>query len=211
MVFREWVNRSLSEQAEDPAVHRHSIRVGLIAEAIGAELGLGEEARASLLIGGSLHDFGKLVIPRSILHAPRRLSERETALIRQHSKLGWNALRDASLHVADRELPIIALEHHERFDGSGYPHGKRGDEICLPARVVVVADVYDALRERRSYKPEMSHEEALRQMTEDGADGLTYPAMFDPVVLDSVRAAGARLGNWWDAADVVAAEWRAED
>ena len=130
-----------------------------------------------------LHDIGKVGIPDSILRKPARLTLTEFNVMKSHTKIGAHAL-DAALRLS-ASAPFlsvahqIALYHHERWDGTGYPFGMAQRRIPLPARVLAVADVYDALRSRRVYKDDYSHEEAVATI-EAGAG-----TQFDPVIVES--------------------------
>ena len=134
----------------------------------------------------ALHDLGKIAIPDAILLKPGRLSPREYDVMKSHTTIGAETLASVLNQRSDcRFLRMghdIALNHHERFDGTGYPNNIRGTAIPLPARIVSVADVYDALTSIRPYKPAFSHDEAM-QMIVDGAG-----TQFDPNVVESFAA-----------------------
>lgn len=134
----------------------------------------------------ALHDLGKIAIPDAILLKPGRLSAREYDVMKQHTIIGSETLASVLNQRSDcRFLRMghdIALNHHERFDGTGYPHGKSGQDIPLCARIVSVADVYDALTSVRPYKPAFSHDEAMRMIV-DGAG-----TQFDPAVVEAMAA-----------------------
>lgn len=128
-----------------------------------------------------LHDLGKIGIPDSVLMKPGRLSPGEITLMRTHCRIGADCIR-AVLAVSPEATFLsmaleIAISHHEWFDGSGYPQGLAGDAIPLAARIVALADVYDALRMRRAYKPAMSHSEARRIIV------ASWGRQFDPRVV----------------------------
>ncbi|MFZ4575610.1 MAG: HD-GYP domain-containing protein [Phycisphaerales bacterium] len=143
-----------------------------------------------LKLASSMHDIGKVGIPDSILLKPASLTDAERRQMQTHTLIGSDTLIAIRKRVGDDELinmgVQVALEHHERYDGTGYPYGLRGDEIALSARVVALADMYDALTSKRVYKAAMSHEEARRIILQ--ARG----GHFDPRVVDAFdRAAGA--------------------
>jgi HD-GYP domain-containing protein (c-di-GMP phosphodiesterase class II) len=132
-----------------------------------------------------LHDIGKVSIPDSILLKPGKLAPEEWELMKKHTIFGWEVL-----HKADRELgeqsfltlaAIIALSHHEKYDGSGYPNGSAGENIPLSARISALADVYDALTTERPYKQAWSHEQATEEMLKQSG------THFDPVLMDIFR------------------------
>jgi putative two-component system response regulator len=145
----------------DPYTAGHQYRVGDLASAIGRELGLDAHRVEGLQIGGYLHDVGKIFAPAEILTRPGRLNEMENAIVRAHSRVGYDILQglDFPWPVAD-----IALQHHERLDGTGYPSGLRGDEILLEARIVAVADVVEAMANHRPYRPALGIEPALAEI-----------------------------------------------
>lgn len=139
-----------------------------------------------------LHDVGKVGIPDRILLKPGRLTEKEFTEMKRHSQYGGEALERAESSMGEggsssflsvaRE---IALTHHEKFDGSGYPNGLKGDAIPIPGRLMAIADIYDALVSRRVYKPPFSHEKACSIITE--GDGRVEPHHFDPDVLRAFK------------------------
>ena len=133
-----------------------------------------------------LHDVGKLLVPAEVLNKPGRLSEEEWALVRRHPSAGVELLADIEFPWDVR--PIVE-SHHERWDGAGYPHGLAGEAIPLTARVVCIADVYDALTSRRSYKEPFSHEGAMEVMRRERGRG------FDPELFDRFEEV-VRDGSW---------------
>jgi PAS domain S-box-containing protein len=134
----------------DPYTAGHERRVAELVVAIAGELGLPEETVAGLRHAASVHDVGKVAVPAEILTMPRRLSEWEYSLIQTHVEVGHEVLAGIGF-----EQPVAAtvLQHHERMDGSGYPHGVRGDDILLTARILAVADVVEAMASHRPYRP----------------------------------------------------------
>ncbi len=150
----------------------HCERLAFIGVAIGMAIGLDRAQLLTLYRGGYLHDIGKVGIPDSILFKPGKLTAQEWVTMRSHTVRGEEICRPlASLQPV---LPIIR-HHHERWDGSGYPDGLRGDQIPLLARIVQVADIYDALISPRPYKPALSRDEALRIMSEETERGWRDP------------------------------------
>jgi putative nucleotidyltransferase with HDIG domain len=148
-------------EARDPYTRGHSARVTRIAEAIARRLGWNEERLGLLRVGGPLHDVGKLGVSEDVLAKPGRLDEDELAQIREHPKLGARILlRVAALRGA---LPYV-LYHHERWDGRGYPTGRAGEAIPLEARVLAVADAFDAMTSDRPYRPALGRDEALAEV-----------------------------------------------
>lgn len=152
----EGVLRSITEtmgkvvETRDPYTQGHQIGVARIGRLIAEEMGLEPEDVHAIEIAALVHDIGKLSVPAEILIKPGALSATEFALIRQHSRAGYEILRDIDFGwpIAD-----IVLQHHERIDGSGYPQGLAGEEIAIAARVLAVADVVDAMASHRPYRP----------------------------------------------------------
>jgi putative two-component system response regulator len=155
----------------DPYTAGHEHRVGLMAAEMGREMGLEPDRIEGLLQGGFLHDVGKLFAPAEILARTGPLSPLEFDLVKAHSRAGYDILHDL-----DFPWPVaqIALQHHERMDGSGYPDGLRGSEIMLEARIIAVADVVEAMVSHRPYRPALGVDAALAEI-ESGA-GLRYDA-----------------------------------
>ena len=148
-------------EARDPYTRGHSARVTALAEEVARRLGWSEARLASLRIGGPLHDIGKLAVSDDVLRKEGRLDESELAQIREHPKIGARILlRMASLREA---IPYV-LYHHERWDGHGYPSGKAGEEIPLEARVLAVADAFDAMTSDRPYRRALTREQSLAEI-----------------------------------------------
>jgi len=150
----------------------HSKRLALNTVALGMALGLDDKSLHTLYRGGCLHDIGKIGIPDAILLKPGRLTASEWETMRSHPARGESICRH--LESLKAILPVIR-HHHERYDGSGYPDGLRGEEIPLLARIVQVADIYDALTSPRPYKPAFSSEKALRILQEETDCGWRDP------------------------------------
>lgn len=153
-------------------------------------LNIGDEEIDLMQQCAPLHDIGKVGIPDAILHKPGPLTAEEFAVMREHPTIGARVISRTMEILGPNSFLTYAREltegHHEKWDGSGYPQGRAGEDIPLSARIMAVADVYDALRSRRAYKEPMGHEEALRVLTE--GDGRTVPAHFDPQVLRALAA-----------------------
>jgi putative nucleotidyltransferase with HDIG domain len=147
--------------ARDPYTAGHSVRVGELARRVGSRLALSKRTLDALLIGGYLHDVGKIGIRDAILLKPTGLSDVERLVVDGHTLLGVRILGE--LNLAQDVLDIV-LCHHERLDGSGYPQGLRGRKLPLVARIAAVCDVYDALTTDRPYRPALSPGEAVAQM-----------------------------------------------
>jgi putative nucleotidyltransferase with HDIG domain len=145
-------------EACDPYTSGHSRRVARLGTLVGAQIGLGGEALRAVRTAALLHDVGKISVPREVLHNPGTLSLDELELVRRHAAAGA-ALIDRL--VGDLGLGRVVRHHHERVDGRGYPDGLRGSAIPLGARIVAVADTFDAIASRRPYRPAGSFQDAL--------------------------------------------------
>lgn len=182
--IQEEVIVSLAEITENKSEQtgQHIRRVSEYSRILAKQLGLSDEAAENLRLASTMHDLGKLMIPTEILEKPARLTEEEFAEIKKHPGFGEQLLHNVegdTMTLARK----IALEHHERYDGKGYPNGEAGAEIGLEGRIVAVADVYDALTSRRSYKeawdPKKAYDEIVR----------CSGTQFDPKVVDAFVAA----------------------
>jgi len=147
----------------DPYTAGHQQRVAELACLIGKNMGLAEDIVERLYLDGLLHDIGKISIPRSILTKPGELAKEEWALIRAHTKQGYNILKDANLPwpIAD-----AALQHHERLDGSGYPDGLTGDKLSLEVSILAVCDVVEAMSSHRPYRPARTTTDILKELND---------------------------------------------
>lgn len=163
-------------EVRDPYTAGHEKHVAEIAMAIGREMQLPEDRIEGLRVGGYLHDVGKVMVPTEILAKPGRISAAEYALIQLHPTAGYEILKEVEF-----PWPVaqIALQHHERIDGSGYPKGLKGDEILLEARIIAVADVIESMAAHRPYRAALGIDRALAEI-ENGRGTL-----FDPTVVDS--------------------------
>ncbi|HSI71761.1 MAG TPA: HD-GYP domain-containing protein [Fimbriimonas sp.] len=181
---------ALAVDAKDRYTHQHIIRVQRYAVAIAEEMGLEGDELQGVRTGALLHDIGKLGIPEQVLLKPGALTDEEFHMIRQHPEMGA-----AILGPVKFPWPVLpsVKHHHERMDGSGYPDGLKGDEIHLTARIMAVADVYDAITSTRSYREARTHAEALTIIRE-GADRLfdrevvdAFSRVIDRVVLEMAK------------------------
>ncbi|HQQ86740.1 MAG TPA: PAS domain S-box protein [Smithellaceae bacterium] len=153
---------SAAVEARDPYTSGHQRRVAALARSIAAEMNLSRDQIEGIRMAASIHDMGKISIPAEILSMPRKLSKLEFDLVKTHSQAGHDIIKDI-----DFPWPIanIILQHHERIDGSGYPHGLRGDNILLEARILAVADVVEAMASYRPYRPALGLDTALEEIT----------------------------------------------
>jgi putative nucleotidyltransferase with HDIG domain len=147
--------------ARDPYTAGHSERVSVLSVAIARALNLPEDEIEVIRLGALLHDIGKIGVPDAVLMKPGALTDAEFNIIKQHPGAGARILRSVPFLVP--HIPIVEL-HHERPDGRGYPHGLRGDEIPMPARIVHVADAYDAITSKRAYRGARPSGDALREI-----------------------------------------------
>jgi PAS domain S-box-containing protein len=169
------VATTLSE-IRDPYTAGHERRVAEIAVAIGAELGFDARRQQGLRIAGSLHDVGKMSIPSEILSKPGKLTAVEYLMVKGHPQASYEILKNVEF-----PWPVaqVALQHHERMDGSGYPRGLKGEEILLEARIMSVADVVEAMSSHRPYRAGLGIDKALAEI--ERGRGSAY----DPVVVDA--------------------------
>ncbi|HET8569379.1 MAG TPA: HD-GYP domain-containing protein [Candidatus Limnocylindria bacterium] len=148
-------------EAKDRYTHGHSSATMFHAVTVARELGLSEDEVAAVQLGALFHDIGKIGIPEQILRKPERLTDEEWAEMKMHPVIGANLL--AHVPTLEKVRPII-LAHHERYDGSGYPNGLKGDEIPLAAQIIAVADTFEAMTSTRPYRRALSFDHAIREM-----------------------------------------------
>jgi len=160
-------------EAKDDYTRGHSERVTACALRIGEAMGLEEHALRSLELAGFLHDVGKIGVPESILRKAGPLSDEEYEVIKQHPRVGESILR----HIEGAEqLAEVVLHHHERWDGKGYPDGLAGDEPSLAARILAVADAFDAMSSQRPYRDRLAQAKVLAEIRRGAG------RQFDPTV-----------------------------
>ncbi|NLI92461.1 MAG: PAS domain S-box protein [Peptococcaceae bacterium] len=157
----------------------HQKRVADLAVIIGKEMGLDRETLDNIKIAGILHDIGKINLPAEILIKPAKLTDLETALVRTHSRSGYEIIKNIPFKS---NIASIILQHHERIDGSGYPDGLRGEEILIEARILAVADVIEAMASHRPYRASLGIHRAIAEII--GNRGVLY----DCAVVDACLA-----------------------
>ena len=141
-------------RGKDDYTYQHSVNVGILAGIIGRWLKMDEERLNTLVLAGMMHDIGKSKIPLEILNKPGKLTTEEFEIMKRHTVEGYKIL--STIKGIKEELLLVALQHHERIDGSGYPFGLTGNKIHDFARIIVVADTYDAVTTDRIYQPKRS-------------------------------------------------------
>jgi putative two-component system response regulator len=182
---REIIERlTIAAELRDEDTGLHNSRIGLYAGILARELNLPGDMTENITLASAMHDIGKIGIPDAILFKTGRLSQFEYEIIKTHTLIGEQILRGAS-HPLLHTAASIALTHHERWDGTGYPQGLMGENIPLAGRIVMMADQYDALRSKRAYKLPYDHQTACAVILE--GDGNTMPEHFDPQMLRIFR------------------------
>jgi PAS domain S-box-containing protein len=170
---------AIAMEKRDPYTAGHQQRVSALSVRIGREMGLPEVQLEGLRLGSMIHDIGKISIPAEILNRPAKLSINEFEIIKRHSLVGWEIIKDISFPWP---LAQMILQHHERFDGSGYPNGLRAEEIILEARIIAVADVVEAMASHRPYRASLGLKAAIDEIT------ALRQKHFDPEVVDTCIA-----------------------
>jgi len=165
---------SYTVETRDPYTAGHQKRVAELARMIAVEMDLPPDTAEGVYMAGIVHDIGKITVPSEILTKPGSLSETEMSLIRIHSQVGHDILKGIEFPWP---LAQIVLQHHERLDGSGYPHGLRGDEILMEARIISVSDVVEAMASHRPYRAAIGSETALEEIEKNR--GVLY---YEPAV-----------------------------
>jgi len=163
-------------EVRDSYTSGHQRRVADLARTIATEMGISQDKIESIRSAGVIHDLGKISIPAEILSKPSKLNESEFELIKAHPQVAYDILKDIEF-----PWPIarIIYQHHERMDGSGYPQGISGEDICLEARVLAVADVVEAMASHRPYRPALGIEVALKEIKKNKG------SLYDPIVVDA--------------------------
>jgi len=171
----------------------HQRRVTDLARTIAQEMDLPGTQIDAIRMAGSIHDIGKISVPAEILNKPGHLSEIEMSLLKVHSRIGYDILKEIDWSYP---IPEIVLQHHERMDGSGYPQGLSGEEIVLEARILGVADVVESMNSHRPYRPSLGVEKALEEIAKNR--GILY----DADVVDACLRLFREKGFQWNDAEV---------
>ncbi|QIR76984.1 HD domain-containing protein [Sulfurospirillum diekertiae] len=162
---------------KDQETSKHTKRVGLYSALLADKMGLNQDDIYKIELAAPMHDAGKIGITDTILLKPDRLDQEEFDIVKTHTQIGYDLLFDSENEYL-KTAALIALEHHEKWDGTGYPLGKKGEEISIFGRIVAIADVFDALISVRTYKPAWSFEEAYEFLKKNRG------THFDPILID---------------------------
>jgi hypothetical protein len=160
---------------KDKYTQGHSERVGKYSEIIARELGFGEEEIEGMAIAGYLHDVGKLVVERDIINAPYRIDAKQSSELNRHPAAGYEIL--SPIHHPYADIPLMAKYHHERMDGRGYPDGLTDEQIPLGAKIVTLADSFDAMTTDRPYKARRNFDDVIHDLRRNTG------SQFDPIVV----------------------------
>jgi HD-GYP domain-containing protein (c-di-GMP phosphodiesterase class II) len=175
-------------EMKDPYTAGHQLRTADLACAIATEMGLTQEKIDGIKMAGSIHDIGKLSIPSEILSKPTKLTNIEFSLIKEHSRSGYEMLKNVE---SPWPLAQIVYQHHERMDGSGYPRNLKGNEIIMEARIMAVADVVEDMASHRPYRPSLGIDIALEEIEKN--KGILYDDVVADACLRLFREKGFKL------------------
>jgi len=187
-IFQSLLGLANALEAKDPCTRGHSTRVADLAGQLARRMALPRAETEAIAQAALLHDLGKIGVPESILRKPGALTEEEWEIMRRHPVTGAQIV--APLEFFD-DGAIIVRHHHERVDGGGYPDGLKGEAIPLGARIVAVADVYDALTSQRPYRARLTHAEAIQVLLRERDRALDCRLV--PLFIDILEGEGAPL------------------
>jgi putative nucleotidyltransferase with HDIG domain len=177
-----------ASESRDPYTAGHQKKSADVAIAIAMEMGLAQDKIDGIRMAGIIHDIGKLSIPAEILSKPKKLTEIEFSLIKEHARSGYEMLKDVEYPWP---LAEIVYQHHERMNGSGYPRNLKGSEILMESRILAVADVVEAMASHRPYRPNLGIEAALEEIEKN--KGILYDDTVADTCLKLFREKGYQL------------------
>ena len=186
-IFQSLQGLANALEAKDAYTRGHSERVAALAEQTAVAAGLAKAAAATVAQAGLLHDLGKIAVPEAILRKPGPLTPDEWQVMRRHPLTGAHIVAPLDFFS---EAAVIVRHHHERYDGSGYPDGLQGEAIPLGARIVAIADVYDALTSDRPYRRGLPADGAIQRLKDEA--GRTLDGPLTTVFVDLIAHATAR-------------------
>jgi HD-GYP domain-containing protein (c-di-GMP phosphodiesterase class II) len=175
-IYKETVHAfAAAIDIKDRYTQGHSVRVGKYSEVIAREMGWNDDEVEGITIAGYLHDIGKLIVDLSVINSPERFSAKDSKEMSRHPSAGYEIL--ARINHPYAEIPLMARYHHERMDGNGYPDGLKGDQIPVGAKIVTLADSFDAMTTDRPYRKKLPLEDVLEDFRANTG------SQFDPAVV----------------------------